>query len=587
MASAFPARHPLIPTGSKRRAVALDIENISGVIPQSPRKLKTATLSGLTARHPLLATQASFAFARERVICSTRILLKRNLSYSLTHRHLREPAEQDLFPFDSVFESKRHRLDCIIEYLKGKLLAARLKAKQISEEKDERVYSPKHYPRRFQPVPVNFSPVFVKLRMPFEDVPKNTVVQISLQVAVLKGARTISPRADKAAAKRSKKLYGFISENSSVHFQDGESLRLPHWTPEDRVVIRIASEPPVFPASYAVCRDVRPADQDWSVCRANHFKISASVVSSPLTEYSGRFLHESSPDKTDFEYALIYPLGNNLQVCEMVLLKRPQPLHDGICCTFCRMECDSVTSLLRHLEGIHIGVGFEFDESLSRLYVWLAPDNTVKRRPVDGFVEFNPYVVVRSRNTRTLRTAFKIKNPFFAFTDSRERLVLYWASRRYTSRPQKDSLPRFNLRNVLRVYGVPVKTTQNFAQMPGAQLCRPDWQNLVEYDAEEDFHADLDDEIERRIHRLTYCTLQEQQFMVLWNRFIGPQLRILPMHIRDVLTQFIQRHAKDVEAQGSFPVLVAHIGVLRRRKILKAKDVAVFVRVFRRAVLQG
>lgn len=121
----------------------------------------------------------------------------------------------------------------------------------------------------------------------------------------------------------------------------------------------------------------------------------------------------------------------------MAVLEQEKPCHDGVCCAFCRMECDEVSNLLRHLEGIHIGVGFEYDESATRLYLWLIPESTVERKPVDGFVEFNPYVVVCNRQTRSFRTAFKIKNPHFAFTDSRERLVLYWASRKYTGRPHK------------------------------------------------------------------------------------------------------------------------------------------------------
>ena len=137
------------------------------------------------------------------------------------------------------------------------------------------------------------------------------------------------------------------------------------------------------------------------------------------------------------------------------------------------------------------------------------------------------------------------------------------------------------------MYGVPVVTSRQYVQMPGAHICRPDWKNLVDYDCEEDFYEALDDENERRLHRHIDCNTQEKQFMALWNRFIGPQLRILPMHIGDVLTQFVQRHAKDIEAQGSFPVMIAHVGVLRRRKILSAKDIAMLIRVFRSSVLQG
>ena len=134
--------------------------------------------------------------------------------------------------------------------------------------------------------------------------------------------------------------------------------------------------------------------------------------------------------QADYKFVIIYANGEHYQVREMAALKHPLKGHS---CILCSMRCDSLATLLRHIEGLHPSVGYEYDDDTKRLYVWFAPEYDFVRAPVPGVVDHWGMLKYRLREDGT-----PIMYPDLdvrSYSDGRP--VFLWLSQRYA--PEQPS----------------------------------------------------------------------------------------------------------------------------------------------------
>lgn len=132
----------------------------------------------------------------------------------------------------------------------------------------------------------------------------------------------------------------------------------------------------------------------------------------------------------------------------MAIIKNP---HKGHACILCGMRCDSFSNVLRHIDGLHPSIGYEYDPDMKRLYFWFAPEHRFIRADVVGFVDH--FEFIRFGKNQDGRNAGYSVDGFGSYlspnssisppsspipyerkrTRYREkRMVLQWLSKRYT-----------------------------------------------------------------------------------------------------------------------------------------------------------
>ena len=102
--------HPLIGEESSREAVDESTEAVRQVI---PLVLGQKTLASLLTSCPLLATQCSVVCARWQYVQQARLFLRRSLTYSLAHRHLKPPTSY----LQRSLETKKRNVECLVQQL--------------------------------------------------------------------------------------------------------------------------------------------------------------------------------------------------------------------------------------------------------------------------------------------------------------------------------------------------------------------------------------------------------------------------------------------------------------------------------------
>lgn len=68
----------------------------------------------------------------------------------------------------------------------------------------------------------------------------------------------------------------------------------------------------------------------------------------------------------------------------MCAIRNPYNCH---ACLLCGMRCDSLLVVLRHLDGLHPSVGYEYDPETQRMYLWFAPEHDFLRPNLPGLVD--------------------------------------------------------------------------------------------------------------------------------------------------------------------------------------------------------
>ncbi|XP_055348155.1 uncharacterized protein LOC129595244 [Paramacrobiotus metropolitanus] len=271
--------------------------------------------------------------------------------------------------------------------------------------------------------------------------------------------------------------------------------------------------------------------------------------------------HSPSDDaEVGYEYVLIYPAGESYQVCDMAILSNTWRPAGGHVCLVCRMRCDSLIHLIRHLEGLHRSVGCEYDPELKRLYIWFAPEHEFTRDPVAGMLD--RWELARSRRPFGVPTHYKKAQP-----------VMCWTGPKFV-RPENrvaDTLPVFSMRNILTVYGVPITPLRHHLHSNTVQPIRPDRLHMVEHDSDDEHDKIID------------CSPAEKQLMCQWNTFTRPFNPVFSIGLKDLLCRFVQQHCAGLDAGEAFAPLCAQLSVLRRLRCLTQEEALQVIRVWRAA----
>ncbi|OQV25251.1 hypothetical protein BV898_00936 [Hypsibius exemplaris] len=585
--------HPLIPTDSQRKPVILSQAQHHSII---PTVLPERNLEEILVKYPLVATQATIVQARGDAISTGRILLRRCFVYNLAHRRYRTghcdctraelQTGQVAFLESIVFKIWLQKLSHISTASRADTIrnfACDDGDKALNEQRTHWIKRLMKHVDTFKKLPSAPVAFFVR-RIQLKDKPGrlqsgNDDGGISLKCALVAANQVASKDYDYQIVQAGPKLAGTLDENGGVTFNE-QGFSLSHWGRGARLVLRLDGLEEVLPNN-VVFFDLLPKPNE-------HSSIGFTLTGKTRKIRVEARLQWQAPVPKEahlkFWYVFIYASGSVMQVREMAIIRRPEWLT-GTTCLFCRMACDSIVNLLRHIEGCHPGVGFEYDPAMGRLYFWFSPEKTLIRCfAVPGLID-NDILEVKFHRRQHLTTS--IKHGFRM--DSRGELIhsigiLDWMSSRYHPNRERDPLPVFNLKHVTAVYGVPISLAgQMLVQMHGIRTCRPDLKNLCDLDSD-------DDDESQQIHRanciseISDASDTEKAFMILWNRFLRTAGYIPYHRMFATLQQFVRAHGTDIELMDCYSVFVAHVVVFQRDGYILKEELRNIMKYYRQIV---
>ncbi|GAU91020.1 hypothetical protein RvY_03355 [Ramazzottius varieornatus] len=572
--------HPLIAGGSEREAVDESAEGVGQVI---PAVLGQKTLASLLTSCPLLATQCSVVCARWRFLQQARLFLRRSLTYNMAHRRLKPPQNY----LQRSPETKRRNIFCLLQQLCQR-------QRETEEERlalDKGTYS--------YPVDISLSS-FTLLRCNAPDSKFNNHTNmrheyVELQLAVMRKApeELLQRKVLEPALKDAKKVMGTVgaqlpaavapigdgcqgpSQHSvcfAVDFPPSVKLRMEHWNLRNYLVVGssvhsidlLTGQKKVFNkmVAYNLCQ-LREPNGNLPLESAGVFEnFKFQLTRGPCHTF-----------KMPYRFVLIYNAGQHYQVRDMINLKSTFRPH-GHVCVLCGMRCDSLVNVLRHLEGYHPSLGYEYDQQGQRIYLWFSPEHDFERSTVAGLLDHWQLLQFRRKGDGS---AFTVPDDV---TNPDGRPVFQWMSQRYWPDKPKDCLPKFSLERVLGVYGVPINPLRHYLHTSTVRSIRPEQRWLQAYDSDEE--TEWQDEYEReKLHDFIDCNPQEKYFMSLWNAFTRRLAPLMSFKMQDVLCRFVLQHAVEIELHEAYPALVAQLAILRRDTVITAPQSIQVIQAYR------
>ncbi|XP_055348064.1 uncharacterized protein LOC129595171 [Paramacrobiotus metropolitanus] len=559
-------KHPLLPELSTRAAVDPAV-----LIPDD---LPRCSIEALISRYPLLQTQFNTVVIRGKELCHAGVFLRRALNYSVVHRRFAAliPCRQ------RKKEDKKRNLECYVAQLWERVKTAATVTNPATHNGPEPV-SRRHPGNCGYPVDLEIQS-FVLYRTSdckkendprcptrrstaaiahhaFRNAHGDDVVRLQVGILRKNPKEKLSHAMLPPVLQHAPKTEGVVGPHNKVAFGRAR-FRLECWNLNDYLVVNFEAGTLRRPNCCAF--NIRDIKEGLSLEVKDHYAMKVVMKKHPPSHTS----------ELDYVYVLIYPAGESYQVCDMAILSNTWRPAGGHVCLVCRMRCDSLIHLIRHLEGLHPSVGCEYDPELKRLYVWFAPEREFTRDPVVGMLD--RWELARSRRAVGVLTHYKEALP-----------VMRWTGSKFV-RPENrvaDTLPVFSMRNILTVYGVPITPLRHHLHSNTVQPIRPDRLHMVEHDSDDEDNHWQDQYEHDKINDFIDCSPAEKQLMCQWNTFTRPFNPVFSIGLKDLLCRFVQQHCAGLDAGEAFAPLCAQLSVLRRLRCLTQEEVLQVVKVWR------